>query len=89
MPRFSIQDLAKIIERESKSATYKFTLLRATIEIIHEQEHYLMLHEHNTVSYPMGSMILKWIRYYYPTIVRNPDDPTGGVRHVIQGKGKY
>lgn len=71
MHRFSIQDLAKIIERESKSATYKFALLRATIEIIQEQEHYLLVHEDNTVSYPMGSMVMKWIRYYYPIIARN------------------
>jgi len=71
MPHFSIQDLAKIIERESKSATYKFALLRATIEIIQEQEHYLLVHEDSKVSYPMGSMVMKWIRYYYPIIARN------------------
>ncbi len=57
MSEFSIKDLAKIIERESKVATYKFALLRATIEIIQEQEHYKEAHG-DSVSYPMGLMIL-------------------------------
>jgi hypothetical protein len=40
MNSFSIKDLAKIIERDSKDATYKFALLRGTIEIIQENDNY-------------------------------------------------
>jgi hypothetical protein len=87
MLRFSIQDLAKIIDCENKSATYKFALLQAAIEIIQEQEHYLMEPEDNTVSHPMGYLVLNWIRYYYPIVARNPDHPTGDVRHVMPGNG--
>ena len=38
MPQFSIKDLAKIIERDSKDATYKYALLRGTIEVIQEND---------------------------------------------------
>jgi len=70
MPQFSIKDLAKKVERESKVATNKFALLRGTIEIIQEQDHYKRVHG-DMVSFPMGQMILKWIRYYYPILSQN------------------
>ena len=65
MDSFSIKDLAKIIERDSKDATYKFALLRATIEIIQEHDNYKSVSEEG-VSFPLGLLILKWIEYYYP-----------------------
>jgi hypothetical protein len=89
MPRFSIQDLVRIIDRKNKSAAYIFAFLRATIEIIQKQKYCLLSHEDNIVTHPRGSLILKCARYYYPIIDRNPDDPTGGVRHVIPGKEMY
>ena len=67
MDSFNIKDLAKIIERDSKDATYKFALLKATIEIIQEHDNYKTVSE-TSVSFPMGLMILKWIEYYYPIL---------------------
>lgn len=67
MDSFSITDLAKIIERDSKDATYKFALLRGTIEIIQEHDNYKTASV-TGISFPMGLLILKWIEYYYPII---------------------
>jgi hypothetical protein len=67
MSPFSIKDLAKIIERDSKDATYKFALLRGTIEIIQEHDHYRNI-EGERVSFPIGLLVLKWIEYYYPIL---------------------
>ena len=67
MDSFSIKDLAKIIERDSKDATYKFALLRGTIDIIQENDNYKEV-VGQTVTFPMGLLILKWIEYYYPIL---------------------
>ena len=60
MNSFLIKDLAKIIERDSKDATYKFALLKGTIDIIQENDNYKEV-TGQTVTFPMGLMILKWI----------------------------
>ena len=67
MPSFSIKDLAKIIERDSKDATYKYALLRGSIEIIQENDNYKKV-AGSEVSFPLGLLVLKWIEYYYPLI---------------------
>ena len=67
MSQFSIKDLAKIIERDSKDATYKYALLRGSIEIIQENDNYKRI-TGETVSFPLGLLVLKWIEYYYPII---------------------
>ena len=68
-PPFTLTDLAKIIERDSKDSTYKFALLRGTIDIIQNFPHYRET-DGKTISYPMGLMVLKWIEYYYPLLAR-------------------
>jgi|GEM_PF-820300 len=67
MDSFSIKDLAKIIERDSKDATYKFALLRGTIEIIQENDNYKSAGEQG-ITFPLGLLVLKWIEYYYPIL---------------------
>lgn len=67
MPQFSIKDLAKIIERDSKDATYKYALLRGSIEIIQENDNYKRV-TGDVVSFPLGLLVLKWIEYYYPIL---------------------
>lgn len=67
MPSFSLKDLAKIIERDSKDSTYKYALLRGTIEIIQEHNQYKKV-TGSEVSFPLGLLILKWIEYYYPIL---------------------
>ncbi len=68
MPDFTLTDLARIIERDSKDSTYKFALLRGTIDIIQNFPHFKQIDSSMKVSYPMGLMVIKWIDYYYPLL---------------------
>ncbi len=65
MGSLTIKDLAKIIERDSKDATYKYALLRATIEVVQEHDNYKSISEKRAL-FPLGLLILKWLKYYYP-----------------------
>ena len=58
-------NINKIIERESKTSTYKFALLRATIELIQENSPFISLKDDRVVI-PMGLLIEKWMIYYFP-----------------------
>lgn len=60
-------NISKIIEQESKTSTYKFALLRGTIDLIQEMSPYTRI-EAGRVYLPMGLLINKWIFYYYPLI---------------------
>lgn len=62
-----LKNINQIIERDSKDTTYKFALLRATIEVIQEKSPYQKF-ENNRVILPVGLIILKWLEYYYPII---------------------
>jgi hypothetical protein len=58
-------NINKIIERDSKSSTYKYALLRGVIEIIQDNSPYLEVGEEK-VYIPLGLMVEKWLLYYYP-----------------------
>lgn len=58
-------NISKIIERDSKTTTYKFALLRGTIDIIQGNSPYIKINE-TTVEIPLGLLIEKWMLYYYP-----------------------
>jgi len=58
-------NLSKIIERDSKSTTYKFALLRGVIDIIQDNSPYIVETE-NEVEIPLGLLVEKWLLYYYP-----------------------
>ncbi len=58
-------NISKIIERDKKTSTYKFALLRGTIDIIQDNSPYILIKK-NTVEIPLGLLIEKWIIYYYP-----------------------
>ena len=60
-------NISKIIERDSKSTTYKFALLRGVIDIIQENSPYIECKE-NWVQFPTGLLIEKWLIYYYPIL---------------------
>jgi len=59
--------ISKIIERDSKSTTYKFALLRGTIDIIQENSPFINIEEER-VFIPTGLLIEKWMLYYYPIL---------------------
>lgn len=57
----------RIIERDSKTTTYKFALLRGIIDIIQDNSPYIS-HIDKKVIIPVGMLIEKWLIYYYPLI---------------------
>lgn len=63
----TLKNINQIIERDSKDTTYKFALLRATIEVIQEKSPYQKSQD-DRVILPVGLLILKWLEYYYPII---------------------
>lgn len=60
-------NISKIIERDSKSTTYKFALLRGVIDIIQDNSPYITFIG-NRVQIPTGLLIEKWLLYYYPIL---------------------
>lgn len=60
-------NISKIIERDSKSTTYKFALLRGVIDIIEDNSPYIT-HVSSRVQIPTGLLIEKWLLYYYPIL---------------------
>jgi hypothetical protein len=61
------RNISKIIERDSKVSTYKFALLRGTIDIIQENSPYLKI-VGDRVYIPVGLLVEKWMVYYYPIL---------------------
>lgn len=63
----NLKSINYILERDSKDTTYKFALLRAVIEATQYYDH-LKKESNDTVSFPLGVLIEKWILYYYPLV---------------------
>jgi len=55
-------NINSIIERDSTDATYKYALLRGTIEICEEYQH-LGTEDGEKIWFPIGLLIEKWILY--------------------------
>ncbi len=60
-------NINKIIERERKSATYKFALLRGVIDMVQDNSPYIRVVD-GLVEMPLGLLMEKWILYYYPLL---------------------
>jgi hypothetical protein len=58
-------NIANIVERDSKSTTYKFALLRGVIDIAQENSPYIN-ESGGKVYMPTGLLVYKFILYYYP-----------------------
>jgi len=67
-------NISKIIERDSKSTTYKFALLRGVIDIIQDNSPFIDIRD-GRAYIPMGLMVEKWILYYYPIFESAEDIP--------------
>lgn len=72
MNKQTLINVNKILERDSKSTTYKFALLRSVIDVIQENSPYIEIQE-DRAYIPIGSIIEKWIYYYYPLFKANLD----------------
>jgi hypothetical protein len=70
MNKQTLINVNKILERDSKSSTYKFALLRSVIDVIQESNPYITVKE-GRAYLPLGSIIEKWIYYYYPLFSAN------------------
>jgi len=60
-------NISKLIERDSKTTTYKFALLRGVIEIIQDNSPFKSCSD-GKVYFPTGLLIDKWLLYYYPIL---------------------
>lgn len=67
-------NISKIIERDSKSTTYKFALLRGLTDIINCNSPFIKFEKDRAV-FPLGLMIEKWIIYYYPILEATVEVP--------------
>lgn len=67
-------NISKIIERDSKSTTYKFALLRGVIDIIQENSPFISFSD-GRVHFPLGLLIEKWLLYYYPILESSVNIP--------------
>jgi hypothetical protein len=60
-------NISKIIERDSKTTTYKFALLRGVIDIIQDNSPFITF-SNDRVHFPTGLLVEKWMLYYYPIL---------------------
>lgn len=60
-------NINKIIERDSKTSTYKFALLRGVIDIILDNSPFITI-SGDRVLIPTGLLVEKWLLYYYPIL---------------------
>ena len=67
-------NISKIIERDSKTTTYKFALLRSVIDIIQDNSPFISF-LNDRVYFPTGLLIEKWILYYYPILESSTNIP--------------
>ena len=63
----SLIKVSQIIERDSKDTSYKFALLRATIDVINLYDQQI-INLNDRVLIPTGLIIERWLWYYYPLI---------------------
>lgn len=80
MNRDHFRKINKIIERESKTASYKFALLRATIEVAEKYDHLAVRTPDDRIHLPTGLLVEKWLAYYYPLLSK-----LGSLRHATNG----
>ncbi len=67
MDEETFREFFTMIKNEKKSSSYKFALLRATVEVSLEYPH-LIVEDGEKSIIPLGLIIEKWILYYYPIV---------------------
>jgi len=67
-------NISKIIERDSKTTTYKFALLRGVIDIIQDNSPFISFSK-DRIHFPTGLLIEKWMLYYYPILESSTNIP--------------
>ena len=77
METSAFRTITSILERDAKDATYKFALLRGTIDVCQRYSH-LREESNERVRYPLGLLVERWVLYYYPIIDSSEFIPQGG-----------
>ncbi|WP_320168019.1 HNH endonuclease domain-containing protein [Mangrovibacterium marinum] len=86
MKEYVLTNISRIIERESKTSTYKFALLRAVIDLIQDNSPFIVV-EGDRVIFPTGLLVEKWLLYYYPIFDSSLSIPQiGGETELAFGK---
>jgi hypothetical protein len=65
MDQQTFRNINQILVRDNKSSTYKFALLRGTIDLIEENSPFVQI-KGERVHFPLGLLIEKWLLYYFP-----------------------
>lgn len=81
-------NISKIIERDSKFATYKFALLRATIDVIQENSPYISFGDEKVI-FPTGLLVEKWLQYYYPIMESQVRVPQIGRNNILAFENSF
>lgn len=68
MEQQTFRHINQILARDSKSTTYKFALLRGTIDLIEDNSPFIVV-KNDRAHFPLGLLIEKWLLYYYPLVV--------------------
>ncbi|GGD68479.1 hypothetical protein GCM10011514_35730 [Emticicia aquatilis] len=74
MKDYIFSNISKIIERDSKTTTYKFALLRGVIDIIQDNSPFITF-SNERAYFSFGLLIEKWLVYYYPILESNTTIP--------------
>lgn len=67
MDQQTFRYINQILARDNKSSTYKFALLRGTIDLIEDNSPFIVM-KNNRAYLPLGLMVEKWLLYYYPLV---------------------
>lgn len=68
--------ISHILQKDSKSSTYKLALLRGTIEVLAESE--ALIYEEDDICYiPLAHLCEKWVYYYTPFVFNNISQNSG------------
>ena len=79
--------VSRIIEQDSKDTSYKFALLRSTVDVIKLYDQQILSLESRVVI-PIGLILERWLWYYYPLIDTNIFLPqkNGEPHELVKGK---
>lgn len=67
MDQQTFRHINQILARDNKSSTYKFALLRGTIDLIEDNSPFIAI-KGDRVHFPLGLLVEKWLLYYYPLV---------------------
>lgn len=67
MDQQTFRNINQILSRDNKASTYKFALLRGTIDLIEDNSPFILV-KGDRVHFPLGLLVEKWLLYYYPLV---------------------